>query len=97
MAQRLNRQPLLDTAFLHRGTECSLNRACLHHRRRAFAQGAMGVRAWKEKPGMAMRCPESTQRLERHLRQNHIAILSTLAVANVHPMLGAVHIAHFQS
>jgi hypothetical protein len=28
----------------------------------------MGVRAWEEKPGMAVRCPESTQYLERHFR-----------------------------
>ena len=52
--------------------------------------------AGEQQPGMSMGRPESTQRLECQLWQNHISILSAFAVANVNPVLAAIDITNLE-
>ena len=52
--------------------------------------------AWKQQPGMSMGHPEPTRRLECQLRQNHVPILATFAVANVNPVLATTDITNLK-
>jgi hypothetical protein len=96
MAQRSNRKPFVNPAFQQGGSECRLDRACIHAGPSASAAFSIKDGAWKQQSGMSMSLPETTQRLECQFGQNDVAILASFAVTNMHPMLACIDIINLE-
>lgn len=98
MAQRVDVSGLGHAAGFERQAEGSLERGVAHRLGRGFGAVAAALAlGWKQESGITMGFPLFPQQQESALRQGNVAIIVTLAGANVQEHALRIDVANFQA